>query len=257
LREQIKDRSKQIDKLKNEVKPYRKWESEPPDGRGVSINQAAGTVYVDLGSKDGLRRQTTFSVVPHDVKNALNMEPKGALEVIRIIGPHLAEARITEDTLSNPIVRGDQVVSPVFRAGRPERFAAAGTVDFNGDGRSDLPQLIALIKRNGGIVDSYVDDDGQQTGTITSATKFLIMGERPDDKSDQDVLDAYRKMLEDAQEFAVGQMPLADFLEYIGYQARTGSAQRSTVSSKTRGESSPFRRRRPTAKGAAKKSAYD
>jgi hypothetical protein len=251
-REKLQVRSREIEQLKNELEPYRKWESEPPDGTVVSTNPAAGTVFIDLGSKDGLRRQTTFSVVPYDVKNALNMQPKGALEVVRITGARLAEARITEDILSDPIVPGDRIVSPIFRAGQPERFAVAGMIDLSGDGRSDLRQLIALIKRNGGMVDAYVDDIGRRTGRISPATKFLIMGERPDEKSDQDVLDAYRKMLEDAQEYAVGQMSLDDFLEYIGYRGRTGTSERPGLSSSTSGKSSPFRRR-PT----NKKSTYD
>ncbi|MDH3719194.1 MAG: hypothetical protein OES79_13835 [Planctomycetota bacterium] len=252
MREKLQGRSKEINELKNELKPYRTWETEPPDGKVVSINPAAGTVFIDLGSKDGLRRQTTFSVVPHDVKNALNMQPKGALEVVRITDARLAEARITEDILSNPIVPGDRIVSPIFRAGQPERFAVAGLVDLSGDGSSDLRQLITLIKRNGGLVDAYVDDGGRRTGRISPATKFLITGEPPDEKSEKDVRDAYGRMLDDAEEYAVGQMPLDDFLEYIGYRGRTGTSERSSLSSRTRGKSSPFRRRPTT-----KKSAYD
>ncbi|NIP84339.1 MAG: hypothetical protein GTO03_01770, partial [Planctomycetales bacterium] len=116
------------------------------------------------------------------MKNALNLDPKGALEVVRIVGPHLAEARITEDTLVNPIIPGDRIISPIFNAGRPERFAVAGTVDLNGDGQSDLEQLLALIRRNGGIVDAYVDENGLPVGLVTAATKFVIQGEPPDER---------------------------------------------------------------------------
>jgi hypothetical protein len=255
LREGSRKQASQIDDLKRELRPHRNWENEAPDGEIVRINQKSGTVFINLGTADGLRRQTSFSVLPHDARNALNVDPKGSLEVIRIVGPHLAEARITSDALSDPILPGDRIVSPVFRAGHPEQFAVAGAIDFNGDGTSDLPQLLALIKRNGGVVDTYSDKDGRLKGAMSSSTKFLIMGERPDEKSPEQVREAYRRLLDGADRYGVGRMPLADFLDYVGYRGRTGAARRPVVSSKTRGAQTPFRRRPPT--GNAKKSAFD
>lgn len=242
LRDQSNERSRKIADLQEELRPYNQWESEPPDGKVLSINQAASTVFIDLGSKDGLRRQTTFAVVPYDVKNALNMQPKGALEVVRVIDSHLAEARIIDDTLDNPIIPGDRIVSKIFNPGRPEHFAVVGLIDFNGDGRSDLQQLISLIRRNGGVVDAWVDDNGLRKGKFEDGTRFLIMGRPPDEKSEERVRESYKKMLKDAEKFPVGRIDVDIFLDYIGFRGRVRTSEETADGLQRRGDL-PFRRR--------------
>jgi hypothetical protein len=263
LAEQLREKADLVQQFKDEVKPYREYKSEPPDGKIIRINQTKGTAYIDLGSADGLRRQTTFSVFPFDVTNALDRTPKGTIEVIRIVDPHMAEARITYDSPTDPIVRGDKIVSPIFQKGRPERFAVAGFIDLTGNGRSDLPQLLTLIRQNGGVVDSYVDEEGNRQGLMSPGTKFMISGERPDDKSDPEILKGYRKMLDDAQKHGVGTMALDDFLDYIGHQGRErsvglgGRADPRDFRPKPEGGAPPFRRRSSGTSRPGTRSAYD
>ena len=78
------------------------------DGRVSWVNQN-GTVWINLGAADSLRRQMTFTVYDADQHDAAKAEKKGSLEVTRILGDHMAEARITEDDPKNPIITGDQV----------------------------------------------------------------------------------------------------------------------------------------------------
>ena len=69
---------------------------EVPDGRVSWVNQD-GTVWINLGAADALRRQITFSVFDADAQDPAKTEPKGSLEVTRILGDHMAEARVTND----------------------------------------------------------------------------------------------------------------------------------------------------------------
>ncbi len=256
---QITDKSEKLVTATRELDTFIESDFEAPDGRVVGINQSKQTVWIDLGSADGLQRQTTFSVYPYDVSNAQNAESekKASIQVIRIHSAHLAEARITDDSPTDPIVRDDKIFSTVFRPGKPDKFGVAGFVDLDGDGRSDLARLIALIKRNGGVVDVAVDDNGVRQGArLTPATKFLVLGERPSDTSNPKVLDEYRKVLEEAEENGVRRMTLSDFLVIMGYEGRErsvglgGRGDPDQFKARPKGgvqptTTSPFERRRP------------
>jgi hypothetical protein len=253
LTRQLQDKSDQLDLTKNELRGSREVSLEAPDGEVVWINQANGTVYLNLGYSDGLRRQTTFSVYENDVTNALNATPKGAIEVIRVDKPNLAVARITSDDAKNPIVKGDKIVSGAFHPGKPEKFAFAGKLDIDGDDRSDLEMLKSLVTRNGALVDAFVDDEGNRTGTMSPSTKYLIMGERPTEKSDPKVLNSYRRMLDEATKYGVETMSVSNFLDYMGFQGRersVGLGRRADPDDFAPGAkksgSTPFRRRSNT-----------
>ena len=250
LTQQLQAKSEQLDLTKDELEGSRVVDLEAPDGEVVWINQANGTVYLNLGYSDGLRRQTTFSVFDRDVTNALNATKKGAIEVVRVDKANLSVARITSDDPKNPIVKGDKVVSGAFHPGRPERFAFAGKIDIDGDDRGDLELMKSLVTRNGAIVDAYVDDEGNRNGTMSPATKYLIMGDTPTEKSDPKVLSSYRRMLDEATKYGVKTMSVADFLDYMGYQGRersVGLGRRANpddfVPGAKKGGTSPFRRR--------------
>ena len=239
----------QLDVTKGELVASREVNLEAPDGEVVWVNQATGTVYINLGYGDGLRRQTTFSVYEDNVTNALNAEPKGAIEVVRVDKEHMAMAKVISDESTNPIIKGDRVISTVFHRGRPERFAIAGLVDVDGDGKSDLELLVSLIKRNGGVIDAFIDDKGNRDGTLSPRTKFLVLGEKPTDRSDAKVLKEYDRIITSAEKNGVKKMALKDLLDHMGYRGRersVGLGRHSDpddfVPPKNQG-SSPFRRR--------------
>ena len=101
---------------------------EVADGRISWVNQN-GTVWINLGSLDSLRRQVTFSVYDADQHDAEKATKKGSIEVTRILGEHMAEARITEDDPTNPILTGDQIYSQVWHRGKKLHFALTGLID--------------------------------------------------------------------------------------------------------------------------------
>ena len=238
---------------KKELLKSREVNLESPDGEILWINQSARTAYINLGYGDGLRQQTSFSVYGDDVTNAFDAKPKGTIEVIRIDKEHLAVAKITSDNFKDPLVKGDRLISSIFHRDRPERFAIAGLVDINGDGRSDLEMLLNLIERNGGKIDVFVDEEGsrgpQPDSKLTEQTKFLVLGKAPDDKSEQKFRKAYSQIRDSAQDYGVKSMPLTDLLNYMGYTGRERSvglgnrANAKDFSPRNKKDSSPFRRR--------------
>jgi len=152
---------------------------EVADGRISWVNQN-GTVWINLGSADSLRRQVTFSVFDSDQHDAAKAAKKGSIEVTRMLDEHMAEARITKDNPTNPILVGDNIYSQVWHRGKKLHFALTGVIDIDGDGQSDMQLARDLIELNGGIVDAYVKDDGKMQGEITANTRYLVLGEVPD-----------------------------------------------------------------------------
>ena len=72
--------------------------NEVPDGKIDWVNQRTRSVWINLGSEDGLRRQTAFSVFSESAANPRDSERKGKVEVTRILASHMAEARSSRTT---------------------------------------------------------------------------------------------------------------------------------------------------------------
>ncbi len=182
------------------------------------INQRTGRVYVNLGEADGLRRLTTFGVFTSATDDVSQAEKKASIEVIEIMGPHLCEARITDDKPGNPVVKGDLVFTPIWAPGKRIHFALAGAIDLDGDGRSDLERVRSIISTNGAIVDAYQETTGKVIGQITTETNYLVMGAPPDEKSNKDMRRGYTKLIDDAKSNLVKPIKLDELLQRMGYR---------------------------------------
>ncbi len=212
----------QLNKQKSEkLEQVRSETFDTPDGEVRWVDQASGIVWIDLGRADALARQTSFSVYPADTSNLVQAGKKGSIEVLRIRGDHLAEARIIEDTLADPIMPGDKVHTPVWSPGEQKRFALAGFMDVDNDGRSDLAIVRNLISMNGGLVDAFIDQKGERTGEVTVNTRYLILGDPPDAKGQAQMIAGYTRMIEDAERHGVQKVPLADLLQQMGWKKST------------------------------------
>ena len=189
---------------------------EVADGRVSLVNQN-GTVWINLGSADDLRRQITFSVFDADQHDAAKATKKGSLEVTKILGDHLAEARITDDSATNPLLAGDQIYSQVWHRGKKLHFAITGVVDVDGDGRSDLQMIRDLVELNGGVVDAYLGEDGKVNGEISVGTRYLVLGKFPDAANQSGMVKGWQQMNDDAKTNGVELIKLDKFLNQIGY----------------------------------------
>lgn len=213
-----------IDNLKTKIKTMEGETFEIPDGRVTWVNQRDGFVWISVGLADGLRRQTTFSIYNQD-ENGIDAEAsKGSIEVTRLIDQHLAEARILNiEAISDPILPGDVIFSPVWRPGRRLGFALAGLLDIDNDGRSDRDLVRNLITMNGGVIHAEAHDNGEVTGAITHNTRYIVSGEKPDETSDAAVLAGYSRLTDDARAQGTQELTLDQLLSLMGWegQART------------------------------------
>lgn len=220
---QVKKVTEENDKLKHAVANLIEQRKDEPgtfeiaDGRISWVNQN-GTVWINLGSADSLRRQVTFSVYDADQHDAAKADKKGSLEVTRIMGEHMAEARITDDSATNPIIVGDNIYSQVWHRGKKLRFALTGIIDFDGDGQSDMQLARELIELNGGIVDSYLTDEGEVDGEITANTRYLVLGDAPESATEVKLQKGWNDMSQVASSLGVESVTVIEFLAQMGYR---------------------------------------
>ena len=204
------NRNKQLDEI---LKPT----FEVADGKVQWVNQRAGTVWINLGQADGLARQTTFSVYPSDTSDVTDAGSKASIEVTQLHGDHLAEARIMDDTIADPILPGDLIHTPVWAPGQRQHFALGWRIDIDDDAKSDLELVRNVIAMNGGVVDFWLTDDGQAHGEMTTNTRYLITGGEPGVNDRPEVIRAYSDVNSRATELGIRAMPVVELLARMGW----------------------------------------
>ncbi len=204
-----------------------------PDGLIRWIDRGAGLVWINLGKADRLPERMNFLVYAKASPGVDRGEKdlKGSIEVTKIRDRHLAEARILEADFHRPIALGDFVYTPLWSPGRKEKFALAGRIDIDRDGRSDRKLVHDLIAANGSSVSTEIDDRGKRTGEpIDVNTKFLVIGEIPTAAGggeEKQVASAYaaewNRISQEARERGVRIVNLNDFLAYLDYKPKRRS----------------------------------
>ena len=215
---------------------------EVEDGRLVRVDNSSKTVWINLGEADFLRPRMTFSVYAKETPGIGrgSEDVKGRIEVTRVHGANMAEARIIDEDLYRPMAPGDLIYTPLWSPGRVEKFSFVGLIDLDGDGRTDRDQLHNIVNASGAKIDNEVDDvgewmtgdsrkEGAAQGKIDEQTKFLVIGEIPDpsqmvgDEKIQQATDINTKLTDlqrQARQFGVRIVTLNDFLSFVGYKAR-------------------------------------
>ncbi|MGW8256570.1 MAG: hypothetical protein ACWGMZ_03695 [Thermoguttaceae bacterium] len=225
---QYRDLSSQLKKTQLVAKKLREENTvltnpvmDVPDGQISWVNQHNKTVWINLGRADHLQPLMTFAVYPTDVSDLGKAAKKASVEVTRILGDHLAEGRITDDDVSDPVMPGDKLHTPIWSPGDQRHFALAGIMDINGNGQNNLQLLHSIIGINGGVVDCEVDEKGKQVGDISIKTRYLVLGEKPSEKSQVKALDGYNKILTEAKELGIPQISLKELLRRMGYKPQS------------------------------------
>ena len=171
-----------------------------------------------MGSADSVERQMIFSVIDQNETGVTRSKVKGRIEITQVKDTHTSEARILEEVdLANPIMQGDLVYSPAFRKGQKTRFALAGLIDMDRDGKSDQTKVKALITMNGGLVDAELLEDGSIAGKMTTDTRYLVKGAPPTDKTNLKVIEGYTAMTGEATRLGIESITLDTLLDRMGY----------------------------------------
>ena len=210
-----------------ELRAVTKDTFEVPHGEIRWVNQRNGTVWINLGRADALARLITFSVYPADINNLTDGGSKASIEVTQLLGEHLADARVIEDTISDPIMPGDKIHTPVWSPGEQKRFALAGFMDIDGDGESDQHIVRNLITMNGGVVDCETDESGKRRGKMTVNTRYLVLGDAPAVAASKnatvptELIAGYTRMIGEADKLGIQKISLADLLQRMGWKKQT------------------------------------
>jgi hypothetical protein len=236
-----------------------------PAGMVVSVQydtvNKQSFAYIDIGEQDRLPLQTTFSVWAPEKNASIYWEdkadklkkdadkqfeesgrkvaltahtqggPKGSIEVVSV-GPRQSLARITMSSIFDPIAPGDRLYSPIWTRGAAKHVALVGKFDLSGKGTNDRELLMAMIKSQGGVVDLWVDDEGQiqpPGADVTPRTNWLVLGKIPETAEPNDpetehadtINRAKNQLADKATSMAVEIVDQIKFYEYLGYEQRS------------------------------------
>lgn len=220
-------------RMRDELDGIKKVSFEVPDATIRNVDNTTRTVWLNIGEDDNIRPQVTFSVYDQNHYGVARgaEDIKGSVEVVRVLGADLCEARILTEKLDRPIAPGDVVYSPIWTPGLVEEFAVVGEIDFDKDEQSDRKQFHDLLNHAGARLSLEVDDQGNRIppdAKIDVNTKFLIIGYIPDPAQfaaqDPELdrvqrIHAQRTELEqEAKQQGVRIVRLNDFLAYMGYK---------------------------------------
>ena len=170
-----------IDVQKRRINEMTNPQFELAEGEIRSVFRGGETVTINLGSADQLRPNVTFGVIDADEIRLQDAKVKANLQVTKIQGPHLAQARvIREPDTRSPIVPGDKVYSPFWSPGREVKIALAGEIDINDDGIADNDAIRGQITASGAKVVAELTADGAEKGELDSDVRFLVVGEEPE-----------------------------------------------------------------------------
>lgn len=200
-----------------------------PDGKIVSIDEAAKTVHINLGSDDHVYRGLTFSVYDRDTPIPRDGKGKAEIEVFNV-EKNISAARITSSDPKKPIITGDIIANLVWDSSKTNVFVVAGDFDLNGDGVIDpdgADKIKALIVKWGGKVDDEIsiDTDFLVLGavpTVTTKPTFEQMEVNPSAMEKYEAalkkLNDYKEIQAKAQTLSIPVFNLERFLYFIGYK---------------------------------------
>jgi hypothetical protein len=251
LNKEKKTMESKIGNLNQKIEPIYLPDSEQPKGLIDSLDREGRFAYINLGSADYVKPLLTFSVyapgrtdlyggdegnrAERKKKRASHEpQPKGALEVVSIMGPHSSKARITDirDPARDPIMRGDLLFNLIWTPGERMHVAVTGLIDLTGKGEDGSVEFMHNLERQGVIIDSYLDmkDLTIKGKGISTATNYLVVGQKPQldvgfaltgsplaDRVKQ-IEDHMNTMNKEADQQGVTRISARNFMALVGYR---------------------------------------
>jgi hypothetical protein len=228
-------------------KPTDTQASMRTDWQIVRMDPRGTMPYINLGSADKVRPQLTFSIHGLAPDGRPNPASKGTLEVVNVLGDHLAQTRITsvKDPNRDPIVKGDMLFNPLWNPYLKKHVAIAGVVDLSGGSRepgAGMEDFLRSLERQNVIVDAWMDpkDNFKIKGPgINVSTDYLILAENLEALGDgrernvemgRAIDKGVTDMKEQAAKNGVAVLGLRKYLEMIGYRLPPHLAEPTGIS---------------------------
>lgn len=139
------------------------------DGEVMNDPDRQGYCYINIGAKDGVKRNWTFAVYAAGPITEATQN-KGALVVTRVLAD-VAECRLTKSVGGQvtAIAKGDLIANLAFDASRTYIFTVEGVFDLHGTGKATMAgteAVKALIANYGGKV----------SDEVTISTDYVVLG---------------------------------------------------------------------------------
>lgn len=177
----------------NAAKKARSLAETEADGEIVHSDQRLGRAWINIGQKQRVRRGTIFDVFQY-VKGGVK-KSKGKVEVKRLEDDMAEVAILSQADVSDPLVKGDFVATPIYDRKKTQVFVFVGA-KLSPRARYPMDELIRRIEETGGKVDK----------DVTIETDFVVAIEDAEQHED------FGK----AVQFGIVIMREAELLEYLG-----------------------------------------
>lgn len=160
-----------------EIVQLRYEDFDTPQGKIVNVTEGGSVVWINIGKRAGLKENVRFAVLGSDTLKVTDAKEKAKIIITKVVDNDLAQARVIEGNIKQPILPGDFVYSPAWQPGRKVHFALVGLLDADGDGRDDRETIKNLIALNGGEVDFELTAEGRVVKDQMSInTRYLVVG---------------------------------------------------------------------------------
>ena len=160
---------KERDKAREALHPTEGDIDDKPDGQIEKVARGSDVCYINLGSKDRVRPEMTFTVHGKGVIDGKT--PKGKILVTNV-SSNFSECRIIEQDEDSPIVVGDNVVNLAFDTVRTYVFVVKGEFDLHNTqtpSKFGTEEIKNAIRRFGGRINDEIDIQ----------TDYVVMGTEP------------------------------------------------------------------------------
>lgn len=201
-----------------ELQKFRSDNFESIQGLVKYVVRDGNVVTINLGSGDALRPGVTFGVIDGDETRLQDAKVKATIQVTKILGQHRAEARVVaRPEFQYPIIENDKIYSPFWAPGRRVNIALAWNIDVDGDGRFDTEAVSSMVRAAGAEVSALIQSDLSGLEDMTSAVRFLVVGESPDKAKELDsqTIQALGRMKTKAKELGVTVIPAWKLQAYL------------------------------------------
>lgn len=201
-----------------ELQRYRSDNFESTQGLVKYVVRDGNVVTINLGSGDALRPGVTFGVIDAEETRLQDAKVKATIQVTKILGDHRAEARVVaRPEFRYPIIPGDQIYSPFWAPGRRVEIALAWNIDVDDDERPDTEQVASMVRAAGAEVSALIQSDLSGIENLTSAVRFLVIGEAPEakDEDDSQTIQALGQLKTRAKELGVTVIPAWKLQAYL------------------------------------------
>ena len=122
LTKKTKQLSGTIETQRKQLTLLRSDQFETTQGLVRYVMQGGNVCTINLGSADALRPGVTFGVIDADETRLQDAKIKATLQVTKIRGQHLAEARVVaRPEISSPIIEDDKIIHHSGHLDRPSR----------------------------------------------------------------------------------------------------------------------------------------